>query len=97
VTLLANPSFRERYLRGDMQILVRHAQAVLASHEFSPESRSRASACIVAPSATLTFSDRLSMLATAYVPYGRAPDGLVLDTEYGTAALAGFVQVRIYR
>jgi len=105
VGLLANPSFRERYLRGDTQILGRHALALLASHEFSPELALTGQwlhspidgSGVVAPSTTLTFSDRLSMLATVYVPYGRAPDGLVLNSEYGTAALSGFVQVRIYR
>jgi hypothetical protein len=105
VGLLANPSFLERYLRGDTQILERQALVLLASHEFSPALALAGQwlhspidgSGVVAPSATLTFSDRLSMLAAAYVPYGRAPDGLVLHSEYGTGALSGFVQVRIYR
>ena len=105
IALLSNPAFLERYLRGDTQILGRHALAVLASHEFSPElalsgqwlhSPADGSG-VIAPAATLTFSDRLSVFATAYVPYGRPPDGPVLQSEYGTSALSGFMQLRIYR
>jgi hypothetical protein len=105
VGLLANPAFRERFLRGDTQILGRHALAVLASHEFSPELALAGQwlqspvdgSGVVAPSATFTFGDRLSLVATAYVPYGRPPDGLILNSEYGTGALSGFLQVRLYR
>ena len=35
--LLADPGFQVRYLRGDTQILTRHAIAVLATYEYSPE------------------------------------------------------------
>lgn len=78
---------------------------MLASHEFSPELALSGQwlhspvdgSGVIAPSATLTFSDRISMLATADVPYGRPPDGPVLRSEYGTSALSGFMQLRIYR
>jgi hypothetical protein len=103
--LLADPDFRKRYLRVDMQILERHATAAVASYEFSPElavtgqwlhSPVDASG-VVAPSATFTFGDRLSLVATAYLPYGRPPEGLTLNSEYGVAPLSAFVQFRIYR
>jgi hypothetical protein len=103
--LLADAAFRDRYLRGDTQILGRHALAALASYEFSPELAVSGlwlqspvdGSGVAAPSATVTFSDRLSLVATAYVPYGRPPHGLVLNSEYGAGALSGFLQVRMYR
>lgn len=103
--LLANADFRDRYLRGDTQILGRHALALLASHEFSPELAVTAQwlqspadgSGVVAPTATLTFGDRLSFVAAVYVPYGRRPDRLALRSEYGSGALSALVQARLYR
>ena len=102
--LLANPDFLRRFLRGDTQILGRHAIALLANYEWSPELTIAAQLLqspvdgsgIVAPSATLTFGDRLSLLATLYLPHGSPPVAGVLTSEYGAAALSGLVQLRIY-
>lgn len=105
VTRLAAPSFQERYLRGDTQILGRHALAALASYEWSPEwtgalqwlqSPADGSGVFV-PSATLTLGDRVSLLSSVYVPYGRSPAGPVLRSEYGAAPLAALLQLRFYR
>jgi hypothetical protein len=101
---MADPAFRQRYLRGDSQILGRHAIGLLASLEVSPELtvggqwiQSPADGSgVVAPSATVTFGDSLSLLATAYLPFGRAWRGSVRGSEYGAAPRAVFVQVRIY-
>ena len=51
---------------------------------------------VVAPAATLTLGDRLSVLATLYVPFGSPPVGGILTSEYGAAALSGLVQLRVY-
>jgi hypothetical protein len=40
--------------------------------------------------------DRLSLLASLYLPYGAPPEGLTLVTAYGAAAISGFLQARIY-
>jgi hypothetical protein len=103
--LLRDPAFQERYLRGDMQILGRHAAAVLASYEFSPEVTLSNEwllspidgSGVVVPSATWTVSDRWSVLFSGYVPYGRGPTGLSLGSEYGSAPIAAFIQLRMYR
>lgn len=103
--LLADPVFQERYLRGDTQILGRHAVAALASYEFSPEwtfglewlQSPRDASGVLVPSATLTFGDQLSLLVNGYVPFGRTPVGPVLGSDYGAAPLAAFVQLRFYR
>ena len=102
--LLADPAFQARYLRGDTQILARHATAALASYEVSPELAlglqwvhgPADGSGLVAPSATITLGDKLSLLAAAYVPYGASPRAGRPGSEYGAAPLAGLVQVRIY-
>jgi hypothetical protein len=103
--LLGDPAFRARYLRGDTQILQRHALAGLASYEVSPELAFALQwihgpvdgSGIVAPSASVTFGDKVSLLASAYWPYGRPPLGTTVRSEYGTASRAGLLQLRFYR
>ena len=103
-SLLTMQDFRARYLRGDMQVLGRHAIGALASYDFSPEIAVAAQwlqspvdgSGLVAPSTTVTLGDRLSLLVSAYLPYGRAPRGSILRSEYGGTPLSGFLQIRIY-
>lgn len=104
LALVSTPGFRERYLRGDTQIVSRHAPALTGSYEASPEftyagqwvhnpgDRSR----IVAPSVTYTLSDHVSLLGTAYVPYGRTPRAQMLRSEFGSASHSALLQLRIY-
>ncbi len=101
---LADPAFQERYLRGDTQILERHALAALASYEASPELALAVEwlqspvdgSGVVVPSATWTFGDRSSMLASAYLPFGRAPAGAALGSAFGATPLGLFVQLKVY-
>jgi len=105
VPLLTDPVFQERFLRGDTQILERHAAAVMASYEFSPEWSASFQwlqspvdgSSVAVPAATLTFSDTLSLLMSGYVPVGRVPVGLALQSVFGAYPLAAFVQLRYYR
>ncbi|MBI3403499.1 MAG: hypothetical protein HY048_18970 [Acidobacteria bacterium] len=102
---LQDPAFQERYLRGDTQILGRHALAALASYEWSPEialagqwlQNSADGSGVVVPSLTITSGDRWSVLVSGYAPYGRAPFGLQLGSEFGAAPRALFLQLRMYR
>jgi hypothetical protein len=102
---LADPAFHERYLRGDTQILGRHATAVLASYELSPELTLASQwiqspvdgSGVVVPSTTWTLSDRWSVVVSGYLPYGREPDGVTLASEFGASPLAAFVQIKAYR
>ena len=102
--LLSTPEFVERYLRGDTQILSRHAVAVTGSYEASPEFTYGAQwvlnpsdgSGVVAPALTYTLSNAVSILGTAYFPYGPAPRGQLLRSEFGTASLSGLVQFRLY-
>lgn len=102
ITLLADPRFVTRFTRGDMQILGRHAVALLGSYEMSPELdlglrwiQSPADGSgIVAPMATARLSDRLTVIGAMYLPYGTSPSGTVLRSEYGATALTGFLQLQ---
>lgn len=102
--LLSTAAFAERYLRGDTQILSRHAVAVTASYELSPEysfsgqwvHNPRDRSGILVSGVALTFSDQARLLGTAYGPYGRAPQGRLLRSEYGTSGLTVLLQLRVY-
>jgi len=104
VVLLTTPSFLERFVRGDMQILSRHAIGVTGSYEASPEFTYSGQwlhnpgdgSGIVAPALTYTFNDAVSLLGTVYVPYGHPPDGALLRSEYGAAPVSGLLQLRCY-
>lgn len=102
--LLADPGFQVRYLRGDTQILTRHAVAVLATYEYRPEltfagqwvQNPADGSGILVPSTTWTLSDRWSALFSGYLPFGSGPVGLTLNSQYGASPLAAFAQVRAY-
>ena len=105
VPLLAgSQEFRDRYLRGDTQILGRHAVAALGSIELSNEVSAQALAIVsptdgsgvLSPSVTYTLSDAASIQANLYVPWGAEPAGAVLRSDYGWTPLSAFVQLRLY-
>lgn len=104
VPMLADPSFAERYVRGDTQILLRHATGILASYEQSPtfaysgqwiETPTDRSG-VLSPAATITFNDRLSVYIACYVPYGKPPLGAAFQSAYGVTPVALFSQARVY-
>lgn len=102
--LLDDPAFRARYLRGDTQVLQRHALGLLASYEMSPELAASLQwlhgpadgSGVVGPSASVTFGDQVSLLLSVYWPYGRGPSGTGIRSEYGAASRAGLLQLRIH-
>jgi hypothetical protein len=102
--LMGDASFRERFQRGDTQILGRHAIGLLASLEVSPELNVAVQwlqspvdgSGVAVPSATITFGDKVSLMGAAYLPFGRGLRGQTLGSEYGAGARSVFLQVRIY-
>lgn len=104
VPLLLTPSFQARYLRGDTQILSRHAAAVLLSYEASTEIGLSGQwihnpldhSGVAAPGITYTVGNRMTILGSVYLPYGQPPQGLLLRSEYGGSAFSGLVQLRVY-
>ena len=101
---LEDPSFRERYLRGDMQILGRHAGVVQAvcgmagvsplnlSWIFSPTDGSG----VLVPSVSWIFSDNVTLAANAYLSYGAEPDDGEIRSEYGGGPVSGLLQISFY-
>ena len=105
IALLTDAEFARRYLRGDTQILSRHALAAIGSYEWSPLLSGGIELIynpvdhsgLVVPSLTVTPGDRWSLLLSAYAPFGRKPDPLAIRSEYGLTPMAAFAQVRVYR
>lgn len=102
IALLANPAFATRFARGDTQILGRHAIALVATYDVSPELQLGVrwlqspvdGSGVATPTATATLSDRLAVIGAIYVPYGGGPTGMTLSSEHGATPLAGFVQIQ---
>jgi hypothetical protein len=99
-----NEAFQERYVRGDTQILGRHACAVQASYGisvvtplnvswiFSPVDGSG----VLTPAISWIFSDNVTLVANAYFPYGAKPKDGRIKSEYGGTPISGLVQIRFY-
>jgi hypothetical protein len=104
VPLLLDPAFGARFLRGDTQILGRHAAALLATLELTNEvavqllalASPRDGSGVASPAATVTLSDAASVHLALYLPWGAEPEGLLLRSEHGATPLSAFVQIRIY-
>ncbi len=104
VPLLADSAFRDRFARGDTQLLGRNAVALLGTLELTNELAAQALALVspadgsgvFSPAATYTLSDAASVNAALYVPWGAEPEGLTLRSEHGATPLSFFVQMRIY-
>lgn len=100
---LLDPQFRERFLRGDTQIVERQAAALQASYPVnealsssllwlhSPQDGSG----VVAPALSWNISDQLGLTGQFFFPYGRGPVNGVPRTEYGNSELTGFIQLRL--
>jgi hypothetical protein len=102
--LLSTPALADRYIRGDTQILSRHAVGVTALYDMSPEvslsgqwiENPKDRSGVAAPGVTYTFGDRASVLGSVYLPYGRRPRGVTLHSEYGAASVSALFQLRLY-
>ena len=101
---LADPEFQGRLLRGDMQILGRHAAAVRVSYPLTDawtgsllvmESPTDGSG-LVSPSLRWDVSQSASLLLGAFVPWGRGPSGGRLNSQFGGSAASLFVQLALY-
>ena len=89
------------WTRGEEEVLVlieappREAGAAtlrVGNNLYNPRDQSG----IVAPAATYTFNDAVSLLGSVYAPYGRPPEGRLLRSEYGAAPHSGLLQLRVY-
>ena len=102
--ILGDPAFQARFLRGDSQLLGRHAIALVLSAELyddlsgavsyfqSPADGSGA----VAPSFTWNVSESVTLVLNALVPWGAATEGGVPRSEWGGSPTTLFLQARLY-
>ena len=99
---LSDPSYARRFLRGDTQILGRHAAALVATYEASPELSGGLTAIVspvdgsgvIQPEASLRLGDRFGIRAIVYLPWGEGPRSGRLGSFYGATPLTGYLQVR---
>lgn len=101
ITRLSDPAYLARYLRGDTQILGRHAIGLSASYPLndvwtanllwlqSPVDGSG----VVSPGLSWDFAQNVSLVFSAFFPYGAPPSGGQLNSEYGASPLSLFLQL----
>jgi len=99
-----NKDFLNRIIRGDTQILGRHAIASQLSYPFSTNFNGsflilqspRDGSGILSPSFNWDFSQSTSLVGSIFIPWGDEPSNGVLQSEYGGTPLSLFVQLRCY-
>jgi hypothetical protein len=101
---LANPVYQKRFIRGDTQILGRHALAGQLSYPFqdlwtgsflvlqSPVDGSG----LVAPSVSWDAAQNILFVASGFVPWGSEPVNGQLQSEYGATPASLFFQLNYY-
>ena len=104
VSRLTDPAFQERYLRGDTQILGRHAIGLQLAYPInhtwtgallalqSPVDGSG----VVAPSLNWDFAENVSLVASGFIPWGEQPSDGRLTSEYGATPTSLFLQLNMY-
>jgi hypothetical protein len=104
-TLLGDdPDYLSRYIRGDMQVLGRHAAAAQLVYGFagdvplsltwivSPVDGSG----VVMPALTWSFSDNVTLAGSVYLPHGAGSTDGVLGSEYGSTPVSGLLQMSFH-
>lgn len=102
--LAADSALQTRFLRGDFQILGRHALAASLSYPFDVTLSASLMVLVdpldgsgvVAPSLSWDLADSVSLLGSGYVGWGALPAGLELRSSLGLTPLTVLVQVRVY-
>lgn len=103
-SVLFDARFQSRLLRGDSQVLGRHALALVLSSELSDEVSGAVSwlqspvdgSGIVSTSFSWAQSDNLTLVLNALVPWGTPPSGGVPRSEWGSAPITVLLQARLY-
>lgn len=101
---LRKPAFQERYLRGDTQILGRHALALQATYPFN-EAWVGSLLCLGSPvdgsgllsaSAVWDMAKNTTLAINGVIPWGARPNAGRLESEYGATPVSLFVQLNAY-
>lgn len=102
--LFQNPESQKRYVRGDTQIMGRHALALQLTYPFSQAWNGSFTwlqspvdgSGLVSPALTWDFSRTGSLRLAAYVPWGEKSKGWQPASEYGLTPFSLFAQVSMY-
>ena len=102
--ILFDPAFQARFLRGDSQLLGRHALALALSTDLADDLSAGVSTIvspvdgsgIVATSFTWIASDILTLVLNATAPWGTPPQGGLPRSEWGSSPTTIFLQARLY-
>lgn len=103
-SLLLDPAFTDRFSRGDSQILGRHVAALVMTLDLTDSLTGNLaglvspvdSSGLVAPTLTFIPSDNVTVIASGYVPWGKAPRMGRIRSEYGLGGPSALLQVRLY-
>ncbi len=101
---LRDEDFVARYLRGDSQILGRHALALQSTYPISDSWNAallvlgspRDGSGLVSPSLIWDFWEGGSLIVSGFVPWGSEPSSMRLRSEYGASPASLFVQMSLY-
>lgn len=102
--LAANRRLRERFERGDSQTLGRHNVGLQASYPATEDVSAamlflvsaRDGSGLASPSAVWDVRHNATLIASAFVPWGRRPSGGRLRSEYGGTPASLFLQLNLY-
>ncbi len=101
---LQNRDFQKRYLRGDTQILGRHAIASQLSYPFNESVNGGLlvmgspidGSGVFSPSLRLDLNRNITLTTNAFIPWGEEPANGQIQDEYGASAASLFIQAAIY-
>ena len=101
---LLDAAFRARLTRGDSQILGRHAIAATVGYDLFDEVAASVLGLVspvdgsgmCAPQLAWSYSDGVTLTASAFLPWGPGPRGVDARSEYGLSAYGAFLQASIY-
>ena len=103
-SILADPFFQARFLRGDSQLLGRHALALSLSYNLFDDLSAAISyiqspvdgSGLVAPTLVWNHSDNVTVVLNVTAPWGTWPEGGIPTSEYGSAPITIYLQARLY-
>ncbi len=103
-SILADPFFQARFLRGDSQLLGRHALGVSLSYQLLDDIAASLGyiqslvdgSGVITPTLSWNQSDNVTIVLNVTAPWGTWPRGGVPTSEYGSGPITIFLQARLY-
>ena len=101
---LTDRDFQRRYLRGDTQILSRHALAAQVSYPFNEAVNGGLlvlgcptdGSGVLSPSLRLDLDRNITLTTNAFIPWGDEPKNGQFQSIYGASPASLFIQAAIY-